>query len=581
VPPVSRFKHRRDYREEEAKAKEQEELAKKQAIENANKAREAATQAAKAHDQESINANNKGVALGQQHRWLEAISAHEQAVQLDPRNKQFRINLSAARCAYGEEKLQQGDLNAAATLFRKALAAAADNGLAGKLLVQTMRKQGRDPNNVDTRLDIADQLASMGDLESAAVEYQAAMQLEPSARTFVKMGDIALRYGQYSTAVNWYRQAIGKDPNYGPAHRQLGFIALSQRDYTSAASSLRRAVVLDPKDAQAGETLVEIWRKQVAQNPLLAENHLGLAGALQLTGRFADAEAEYRKLEALDPKNPGLESGRASLAKAIQHAEAEKYKAAAETLWNQGLHREALAQIGRAVQMEPRNSKYQFLFAECLEANGDYQGAHQAYLTCVLLDPEHNQEAAARMREMQHSLGGRINFSAQAQQVANQYASPAPTNGAQPVAPISQFGKAIAAPVRPIGQAATAQLPASAAMSVAGANQAARTADGALQDALAHLTDLEAQRKFDEAIDLLRQIVSRNLQNAEMHHRLAVDLLANGSIADAVSEFRMACALRPDKGDYAADLARALAIHKRSQESGDSAAVASKAEVAK
>src|SRR6185437_15193087 len=411
TPEVSRFRHRHDYREEEKDKAAAVEAQRKQAAENASKARAAQLQAIKDKEQEGLNANNRGVAFGQQKRWMEAISAHEEAVRLDPSSKQFRINLSAARCAYGQEKLSQGDLNAAASLFRKAKAAEADNGLADKLLIATMKKQGRDPSNPDTRIEIGDQLAAIGDMEGATVEYEAAMQLQPNAHTYTKMGDVALAYGQTSKALSYYRQAIAKDADYGPAHRQLGMVALATRDYTNAASSLRKAVLCDSKDAMAGETLISIWRKQVATSPANADMHLGLAGALTITGNFADAENEFRKVEVLDPRNAGVAPGRAALQHQIQHAEAEKYRAAADTLLNQGLQREALAEISRAVTMEPRNAKYQFLFAQCLEANGNYQAAHQAYMQCILIDPEHNAEAAARIREMQHSLGSRINFS--------------------------------------------------------------------------------------------------------------------------------------------------------------------------
>jgi len=54
------------------------------------------------------------------------------------------------------------------------------------------------------------------------------------------------------------------------------------------------------------------------------------------------------------------------------------------------------------------------------------------------------------------------------------------------------------------------------------------------------------------------------MQNAEVHHRLAVNLLAAGQITEAVSEFRIASALSPSKKSYSDDLARALAIHKKS-----------------
>lgn len=665
----SRLNRKMDYREEERLKKEAAEEAarkleeaKKQAVEDSKRAQAAAADGVKKQTQAAVDANNQAVALGKQGRWPEAIAAHEQALKLDPRNTQFRINLSAARTAYGQQRMAAHDYQAAAHLFRKALAVASDNGLAGKCLVDAMKKLGLNPSSPDVRMEVGDQLAAANDFEGAAIEYQAAMQLESSARTFVKMGDMSYRYGQYSAAANWYRQAIVKDPDHGPAHRQLGFLSLASRDYTAAAASLRKAVILDSKDAAAGQALIDIWRKQVAANPLLAENHLGMAGALQLTGDFAGADSEYRKLEALDPKNPGLESGRASLARAIQHARAEKHKLAAETLFGQGLRREALAEISQAVMQEPRNAKFQFLLGECLEANGDYKGAHQAYLTCVLLDPENNKEAAARMKLMQRNGTGNIGEMAgqQAQQIANQLAnhynrpaaamggapaaaaplqqgwtpagapqsvpsfapntapqglpgqsshlmapqnttsplmapqamaprpaapqSPAPQsapdlprknmfeggNGANSFAPVQGFrthDESPAADGSPVNvtQFGAPEAPKQLAAPPAAANPGtASDATASMNEGMAKVTDLESQRDYAGAANLLRQMLQTNLQSAEVHHRLAVNLLAGGQVSEAVSEFRIASALSPGKKAYSDDLARALAIHKRS-----------------
>ncbi len=608
----SRFQRRLDYRELEAeKKKEDAEAAKKaaeaqmRAGEDRKKAQQQVIENYKKRQEMAVQANNRAVALGKQGRWQEAIQAHEQAIQLDPQNKQFRINLSAARVACGQAKLAGGDLTTAASMFRKALAAAPDNALAGKLLAQTMARQGVDPTSADTRLAAGDQLAAVNDWEGASVEYEAAMQIEPSARTYTKMGDLALRFGQVSTAMNWYTQAIVKNPEYGPAHRQLGLLAISQKDYTAGASSLRKAVILDPHDTAAGQALVEIWRRQVAGNPLLAENHLGLAGALQLTGDFVGAESEYRRLEALDPRNPGLQAGQASLARAMQHDKAEKHKLAAETLYNQGLRREALAEISQAVMLEPRNARYQFLLGECLEANGDYQGAHQAYLTCVLIDPENNKQAAVRMKQMQASVKG--GSMAMPQGLARTAMSAAPAQQAAPAYPVQQgvfnagaapnFGlprkdmfegaPASAAQVpdmtNPLGFRTHDEAEAPSAFTAAGAQQAAPRAtsdDGfsaasgqagvpaasgnaSVNDAMSRVTDAEARRDYAGAISLLRQILAGNLQNAEVHHRLAINLLATGQINEAVSEFRIASALSPAKRTYADDLAQALAIHTR------------------
>src|SRR5262249_12923230 len=154
----------------------------------------------------------------------------------------------------------------------------------------------------------------------------------------------------------WYRKALEKDEKYGPAHRQMGLVQLAARDQTGAAASLRRAIILDSKDAVAGQGHVDILRRQATANPILGENPRGHAEALQLTGDFNGAEDEYNKLSTLEPGNPGLTAGRNSLVRARQHGAAEKHKTAAETLFNQGLKREALAEIGQAVMIEPKNA---------------------------------------------------------------------------------------------------------------------------------------------------------------------------------------------------------------------------------
>jgi tetratricopeptide (TPR) repeat protein len=94
--------------------------------------------------------------------------------------------------------------------------------------------------------------------------------------------------------------------------------------------------------------------------------------------------------------------------------------------------------------------------------------------------------------------------------------------------------------------------------------QAAPQANAGMIDAMAKVTDAEAQRDYNTAISLLRDISSNNLQNPEIHHRLAVNLLAAGQISEAISEFRIASALCPAKKIYSDDLAQALAINKRS-----------------
>ncbi|MBI1271493.1 tetratricopeptide repeat protein [bacterium] len=649
VVPTSRFRRRPDYRELEKQQKE-DEARKAEEEKKSLEAKQAMTREAykrhldqiKEKKQQAVQLNNDAVSFGQQGRWEEAIAAHEKAVEYDSGNKQFRINLSAARTAYGQQKLKEGKTQAAASLLRNALAAAPDNGMAGKLLTQALESMGMDPGDADVRIGLGDQLIASNDYQGAYIEYQQALKIDPSAKTYVKMGDIELIYRRVAEALKWYGQAIVKDPDYAAAHRQLGMLYLAQKDSTKAADSLRKALILDGDDHAAGQALVAIWREQVAKNPLSADYHLGLAGALQLSGDFVGARSEYNKLEAIDPQNPGLVAGRESLKRAYQHATAEKHRKAAETLFGQGLKREALAEISQATMMEPRNARYQFLLGECLEAAGDYKGAHQAYLTCVLIDPEHNQEAAARMKEMQNYKGQGQPMSMMPQQnmaMPMQHAmqrqpvysqgmpnmrqmqspgpvtvhpnpnvqAPAPFNGKSmyegaPVqhqaAPVQQVQQPVhmnpvANTFRQVAdQASRAQsqdlqpriFPADNAdnpiadgapnqdtvnnqslnQKAAGGAEEANENSAPLSAQMAMVSAAEQQKDHLGAAKILREMLTNNLNNAEIHHRLAVNLMAAGEISQAVTEFRIASALKPGNKVYASDLARALSVNKRS-----------------
>ncbi|CAN5207853.1 hypothetical protein BH11CYA1_BH11CYA1_26430 [soil metagenome] len=605
LPPSQWASRRPDYRDEEKRKKEEEAANAVKAVEEQKKQMEAARRAEQAHVnaskqtlQAAIDANNHGYALGQGGRWVEAIAQHELACKLDPSNKQFRTNLSAARVNYGRVRLGQKDYSGAAHLFRKALTAAHDNAIAAKLLNEAIQRGGLDPTLAENRLGIGDQLAASGDLDGAMIEYQQAMQLDPGARTYVKMGDMSLRYGQATNALNWYRQAVVKDTSFGPAHRQLGLMYMMQKDYTSAAASLRKAVILDAKDNAAGQALIDIWRKQVSMNPELAENHLGLAGAFQLTGDFQSAAGEYLQVEQLDPGNARLAPGRESLARAMRHMTAEKHRAAAEVFIGQGLARDALSEISQAVNVEPKNARYQFLMGEALESGGDIQGALRAYHTSVLIDPENNQEAAARMRELQNraNTGGtnssnNSSNSSQQNQASQETKRPkalyegssgtSSANGGQSGQPFtgsfrthdeqsSMGGNQMQNPnsIQRMENSASSQQesrPETKSESRPEPKQSSQSKDSQTQATLKACDEMEMRRDFQGATNLLRDALNNNLQNADLHHRLGITLLNSGQLSESVSELRIASALNPNNKVFSADLARALNIHKRSQ----------------
>lgn len=596
MPPSLWHNRRADYRDVQKSQKEEEEKRLKEEKEKQEKAKQAQVQAVKDVQQQAINANNQAVALGKAGRFADAIVQHEKACKLEPSSQEFKINLSAAYCMYGDQRLKAGDASGAAHLYRKSLVVLSNNALAGNKLSQAIKKLGMDPTLADNRIGLGDQLAAGGDLAGATLEYTLAMQLEPGAKTYTKMGDISVRYGQVQNALSWYRQATVKNPNYGPAHRGAGFAYMMLKDYTQAASSLRKAVIADPDDRASGQALVEIWRKQVATQPTLAENHLGLGTALQLSGDLDGAEAEYMKVEQLDRSNPQIGPARNSLVKARKHKEADKHREAAETFFSQGLKREALSELAQAAMMEPNNARYQFQLGEYLEAAGDYQNALAAYRKSVLIDPR-NEEGARRMRELvgqlnkdqqqqqqpQKQQNARLPEQAPAQRIQlarpqEEQPSPVAVNanykGVESSPYAGSFRTHDESPTREVEKRDIIERTPPEVKSTPSFNETApaQAASGGgnagsnsgVHPVLKQAAELEQRGDFNGAVEALKAALPDNLSNPEFHHRIGMDLVNLGQTSEAISELRIASALDPANRIFADDLARVLKIHQKS-----------------
>lgn len=584
LPPSLWSSRRSDYRDDAKQKKEEEEKQAKLAKEKSEKARQDQINAINQYKQSGIDANNRAVGLARQGRWQEAVGQAELAVKIDPANEEFRKNLSAARCECGKQRLAKGDINGAAHMFRKALAARSDNAMAGNMLSAAIKKMGLDPAIGDNRIGLGDQLQAAGDKESAYIEYQIAYQVEPNARTYTKMGDINVVFQQYPTALSWYKNAIGKDPDYGPAHRGLGYLYIMAKDFPNAVSELRKAVIINPSDAGAGQSLVEIWRKQVSAQPSLAENHLGLGAALQLTGDFDGAEAEYAQVEQFDRQNAKLGPARNSLARARKHREAEKHKEAAETFFNQGLKGEALSEMTQAMMIEPNSSKYNFQMGEYLEAAGNYNAALQAYQKSVIIDPK-NEEGARRMRDLmsrgaarpnQQQAPGQPNQGNPGQPLAPQNSAAAPAKNmfegtpqglSRPDTPAftGAFRTHDEPQGRPVNQFADKREVINPPENNGNRKAPAQASNSdANNPVLKQAADLEIKGDFAAAATLLKQALDANLQSPEVHHRLGLALVNLGQTSEALSELRIASALDPGNKTFADDLARVLRIHQRS-----------------
>src|SRR6476659_9661957 len=68
-------------------------------------------------------------------------------------------------------------------------------------------------------------------------------------KRYYESGNKYFEKGRYKEASIQYRNALKRDPRYGPAHYKLALTAIQTRDVQSAVGALRRAIELLPKDS--------------------------------------------------------------------------------------------------------------------------------------------------------------------------------------------------------------------------------------------------------------------------------------------------------------------------------------------
>ncbi|MDQ3818936.1 MAG: tetratricopeptide repeat protein, partial [Acidobacteriota bacterium] len=129
----------------------------------------------------------------------------------------------------------------------------------------------------------------------------------------------------YKRSLDYYRQAIEKDPDFALAYTGIavsyiklnGYQALAPDEaYSNARAAITKALELDDSLAEAHNTLAEIkyqydfdwagaereFKRAVELNPNVASIHQSYCWYLMSVGRFDEALAEIDKAQELDPR---------------------------------------------------------------------------------------------------------------------------------------------------------------------------------------------------------------------------------------------------------------------------------------
>jgi adenylate cyclase len=162
----------------------------------------------------------------------------------------------------------------------------------------------------------------------------------------------------YKSAVESFKSAIALDPGYAAAYAHLALAEAHLADMTGDPGGLTRATAA----AERAITLA----------PQAADGYYARA---DLRSNFLwdwdGARADYSKALAIDPNNSDALSGYSDL------------------LGTQGQLPEALAQIDKAIQIDPLVATFYSLRARLLLDTGDLAAARDAYQQLLRLNPAH------------------------------------------------------------------------------------------------------------------------------------------------------------------------------------------------
>lgn len=280
--------------------------------------------------------NNRGVELGSKGLWADAIREHEEALNGDPYNKDFRRNLSSAHLQYGSRLMAKKKWYEAMHHFREALYADPNNLPAQNNLAACIKSLGKDPDDYKVRENMADEAETSGNFPVAIVEFRICVKMRDDGMSRYRLGAAMYKQGKIVEGYEMLMSAVNKTWEKGQkntlsqAHALMGDIlwGVAQKAKKDGRSEVflkrlynvsvcyRRAVTVNPDNTAAIQGLITAAKEAVAVQDTF-DNNLMLAGAYQLASDFEHAKLHYAKCWRLGPGDPRLHKARLSFHLAV------------------------------------------------------------------------------------------------------------------------------------------------------------------------------------------------------------------------------------------------------------------------
>lgn len=205
-----------------------------------------------------------------------------------------------------------------------------------------------------------------------------------------------LQSGDLKTAEHEFTAALKNDPRFYPAVASLGYLELARQDPKAALEQFDKALEQRQNEAGAlfgrGEALLALNRDGEA---LSAFESVLAADAGQAEARRRVDVLKFRAMEQEIAHAREAASGSRldEAAHAYETAIAGQpdspflYRELAVVEQRQGRAEPALEHFKRAVELEPSDARSLVHIGEILEAQGDAEGATQAYESAAAIDP--------------------------------------------------------------------------------------------------------------------------------------------------------------------------------------------------
>jgi len=237
---------------------------------------------------------------------------------------------------------------------------------------------------VDQIVAQGDAAARQGDYRRALFLYMQAVEAEPTAPHWLRVGLANTKLGNQSLAWSAYSQAIEADADYAPAHEELGLLYLSMKQTAPGRHHLERAVEIEPQRWRAHNALgvlcdadrdharaIEHYEQALAANPNSAEILNNLAYSNFLAEQFDQAREFLQRALLIDPK---YESAIANLG--LLYA-------------RQGHYRDAVATLERIMEAPQAHNDVGYLALR----QGDFDMAEWLLMEAIRLAPRYYQTA--------------------------------------------------------------------------------------------------------------------------------------------------------------------------------------------